>query len=95
MPGIRLIHFDHGPACVGADTGVVEMPPGFRFPKHKHLGVEVNYILQGQLIDDDGTVYGPGDAVEKTVSDVHAYEVGGDEPLIFIAINNGFEVVGE
>lgn len=92
MPGIRLIHFEHGPACLGADTGLVEMPAGFQFPKHAHLGREVNFILQGSLHDDDGTVYGPGTYTDKGPDDVHEYLVGDEAPIVMVVVHNGFEI---
>lgn len=92
MPGIRLIHFEHGPACLGADTGLVEMPAGFAFPRHSHQGREVNYVLEGTLVDEDGTVYGPGTFVDKDVQDVHGFRVGDERPLVMVVIHNGFEI---
>lgn len=92
LPGIRLIHFDHGPACLGADTGLVEMPAGFAFPAHSHRGPEVNYVLEGRLIDDDGTVYGPGSFVSKDERHVHGFRVGDERPLVMVVIHNGYDV---
>lgn len=92
LPGIRLIHFDHGPACLGADTGLVEMPAGFTFPRHTHQGREVNYVLSGQIIDEDGAVYGPGTYLDKDVHDVHGFRVGEAGPLVMVVIHNGFEI---
>ena len=91
--GIRLIHFDHGPQCLAIDTGFVRLPAGLEFPVHRHLGPEVNLILTGRVIDDDGTVYLPGDVVAKTVADVHGYRVGEESDLIIVALNDGFELV--
>ena len=92
MPGIGIIHFEHGPACTGVDTGYVRMPANFEFPRHRHLGSEINYVVQGQIIDDDGTVYRPGDAMVKGPEDVHGWRTG-DEEMLMVVVQNGFEPV--
>ena len=93
LPGIQLIHFDGGPAAVGADTGFVKFVAGLQFPNHKHHGDEVNYVMSGVLIDGDGTRYGPGEAIIKTVSDTHSFSVPEDgEAIIFVA-QSGFEII--
>jgi hypothetical protein len=94
FPGIELIHFEHGPAAIGADTGFVRFAPGFRFPMHAHAADEVNYILEGALIDSDGTVYGPGDALLKDSTLVHAFEAAGDRPTLVFVAQSGFEIIG-
>lgn len=94
MPGIDIIHFDHGPACTGADTGYVRMPANFTFPRHRHLGSEINYVVEGRIIDDDGTVYGPGEAMVNGPERIHGWKTG-PEPMVMIVIQNGFEPVGD
>jgi hypothetical protein len=94
LPGIELIHFEHGPAAIGADTGFVRFAPGLRFPMHTHAADEVNYVLEGALIDSDGTVYGPGDALLKDPTMVHAFETASDRPTVVFVAQSGFEVVG-
>ena len=93
MPGIRLIHFDPGPQCFAADTGLVEMPAGFAFPRHEHTGREVNYILQGGLIDEDGTHYGPGEYCEKAKGNPHGFKVADEGVLVMVVMHNGFDIL--
>ncbi len=93
FPGIKLIHFDGGPQACAADVGFVTLPAGLEFPRHKHHGFEVNYILVGAMIDDDGTRYGPGEAIEKTEKDVHAFKIPDESDTIIFIGNNGFEIV--
>jgi anti-sigma factor ChrR (cupin superfamily) len=94
LPGIELIHFEHGPAAIGVDTGFVRFAPGFRFPMHTHAADEVNYVLEGALIDSDGTVYGPGEALLKDPTMVHAFETAADRPTVLFVAQSGFEIVG-
>ena len=93
FPGIKLIHFDHGPNAFAPDTGFVTLPAGLEFPKHSHHGFEVNYVLEGRLVDDDGTVYGPGDALEKTVEDVHSFSVPEDRDTVIFVAQSGFDII--
>lgn len=93
FPGIKLIHFDGGPNACAADVGFVTLPAGLDFPRHRHHGFEVNYVLSGSVIDSDGTVYGPGEAIEKTEVDVHAFKIPDDQDTIVFIGNNGFEII--
>lgn len=39
----------------GRQTTLTRMTPGARLPKHRHVGLEQSWVLQGTLVDDDGT----------------------------------------
>lgn len=91
LPGINLIHFEHGPGCFAADTGLVRFEPGTRIPRHRHMGRELSYVLAGTLTDDDGRVYGPGEVLEKDVGDVHGFSAGTEEALVMVLVHSGFE----
>ncbi len=56
IPGIHLVHFEGGPAYVGADCGFVRLADGAVFPPHDHLGEEVSLILAGQVKVVENTV---------------------------------------
>ncbi len=50
---------------VARGTGfyIYRMEPGASSSPHKHIGVEEFYIIEGELIDNDGTKYNTGDVV--------------------------------
>lgn len=48
---------------LGTGFHVYRMPPGMTTQAHSHVGAEEFLIIEGDLIDHDGTEYGPGDLV--------------------------------
>lgn len=42
---------------------IYRMEPGSISTAHRHGGAEEFVMIEGELIDNDGTVYGPGDVV--------------------------------
>ena len=47
------------------DTGfyIYKMEPGASSTPHRHGGAEEFYVIEGELTDNDGTVYSAGDVV--------------------------------
>jgi hypothetical protein len=93
MPGISLIHFIGGPNTVAPDTGFVSIARGTPFPYHRHIGHEVNYVLQGAIRDGDGTLYLPGEAIEMAPGTEHEFSVPDDADLLLVVVQAGFDVV--
>ncbi|MEM9146379.1 MAG: cupin domain-containing protein [Pseudomonadota bacterium] len=52
---------DQGPRDVG--FYIYRMEPGSRSTPHRHGGAEEFLMIEGELIDNDGTVYRAGDVV--------------------------------
>jgi anti-sigma factor ChrR (cupin superfamily) len=50
---------------------LMRMEPGAVTIPHRHDGVEDFIILEGELIDDDGAVFGPGDFVSYAAGTHH------------------------
>lgn len=42
---------------------IYKMEPGSSSAPHHHLGAEEFYVIEGELMDNDGTVYRAGDVV--------------------------------
>ncbi|GAB5470376.1 MAG: hypothetical protein Kilf2KO_34060 [Rhodospirillales bacterium] len=55
----------------GEGTYIMRMDPGAVTVAHEHKGYEDFLMLEGELIDDDGTVIGPGDLVTYAPGSVH------------------------
>ena len=84
VPGIgwRPVNFN-------ADTMVgsflVKLEPGTRSLPHVHTGGEDSLILDGELIDGDGTAFGPGDIVSYAADSRHAsHSPNGCTILVFL-----------
>jgi anti-sigma factor ChrR (cupin superfamily) len=45
----------------GQGTYVMRMEPGAVTIAHDHAGMEEFLVLEGDLVDSDGTTFGPGD----------------------------------
>ncbi len=94
IPGIHLIHFNGGPAYAAADCGFVRIEPGCTFPWHMHRGEEVSVILDGLMIDRDGTTYTTGAEVRFAEGTQHDLTAGPDGVVYIARAMNGIEVLG-
>ncbi|MEO1190974.1 MAG: cupin domain-containing protein [Pseudomonadota bacterium] len=56
---------------LGEGTYLMRMDPGAVTVPHEHSGYEDFLMLEGELIDDDGTVIGPGDLVTYAPGSFH------------------------
>jgi hypothetical protein len=87
-PWIKLIHFSGGPALGTADAGFVRVSAGTRFPRHRHEGPELTFVLEGGM--SDGTRrYGPGDTLAVTAGDVHEFLIEPEADLVVMVWHNG------
>ena len=53
-----------------AFTALFRMQPGAHLPRHRHLGIEQTYVLEGSLVDDEG-VCTAGNFVWRYPDSVH------------------------
>ena len=90
LPGIKVIHFDHGPALAGAETGLVRLAAGHAAPCHRHVGAEVSFVLEGTLWEGD-TCYFPGQALPQPAGSVHTFTAGTERDLVFAVSHHGIE----
>jgi quercetin dioxygenase-like cupin family protein len=96
LPGARFFDFDGGPRVAAARCGLVHLEPGLIFPRHRHLGDEWAWMLQGHTQDDSGQIATSGDIVYKPKGSTHSFRVLDGEPLVFvIVLYGGFEIVAE
>ena len=53
-----------------AFTGLFRMAPGSVLPQHRHIGVEQTFVLEGRLVDDEGSC-AAGNYVWREARSVH------------------------
>ncbi len=94
VPGVELMHMDGGPRVAAADVGFVRMAPGTAFPRHRHVGLEEDVVMQGAYEEDDGTVVRAGDSIANAAGTSHGFKVISDVPLIFAVVVPGVEIEG-
>lgn len=95
LPGIMTMHFAGGPNAFGPDTGFARLPAGLRFPFHRHIGPECNYVIEGALRNGDGTLFLPGEAIVLPAGTVHEFSVPAEADVLIAVAQVGFEIVGQ
>lgn len=93
LPGIAVMHFPGGPNAIAPDTGFVRLPRGLQFPYHRHLGHEINYVLEGAVRDGDGTLYLPGEAIVMAPGTSHSFSVPEDGDALIAVVQAGFDFI--
>lgn len=75
LPGVsehKLAGFE------GESVSLLRARPGVSVPQHTHAGEEMTLVLTGAL-EDNGTVYGPGDIAVNDENDDHKPRIVGTE----------------
>jgi hypothetical protein len=94
LEGAELFHFRVGPRlAAGAAGGVLRMRPDVTFPRHRHLGAEVTYVLEGGYCTD-GRVHGPGSCIEMPGGSEHDYRSAPGRDLVMMVLHRGVELLG-
>ena len=93
LPGIAVMHFAGGPNVIAPDTGFVRLPRGLQFPYHRHVGHEINYVLEGAMQDGDGSLYLPGEAIVMTPGTEHEFSIPADADALIAVVQAGFDFV--
>lgn len=55
----------------GAEACIARYAPGAHSNLHEHLGFELMFILEGELHNDNGDVYGPGTLIVERPGSIH------------------------
>jgi anti-sigma factor ChrR (cupin superfamily) len=94
LPGLRVLDVAGGPRVAGADVHLVRFTPGMRFPRHRHPGDEVLFVLEGSYVDSSGRTVGPGDVHAMSAGTEHGFRVSRDEPCVAASVQRGREFTG-
>ncbi|MET0591093.1 MAG: cupin domain-containing protein [Polyangiaceae bacterium] len=90
LPGVHVAHFTPGPRSQAVEAGFVRVAAGFAIPRHRHLGDELSFVLEGTLCED-GVRHFPGQILENARGTVHGFSAGGERDLVFVVTHSGFE----
>jgi quercetin dioxygenase-like cupin family protein len=85
IEGVGLMHLEGGEAVAGADVGFVQVAPDLAFPAHLHGGEERNVVLEGSLIEADGTIFRAGDTFTHPPGSQHLFR-SGPEGVVFAVV---------
>jgi len=99
LDGAELFHFAVGPRLQSATAaaGVLRLRAGCAFPRHRHLGDEVSYVLEGGYCTEPhegGRILGPGSAIEMAEGSEHEYRAAPGRDLVMMVLHRGIALVG-
>ena len=73
----------------GVGSYILKMAPGARSLKHRHQNYEEFYVLEGELIDDDNTIFKKGDFISYKPGSKHtSFTKKGCLLLVFLRNKN-------
>jgi hypothetical protein len=84
-PGYRYMEFDAGPGAIASHAGFAELPRGMPIRSHRHLGPELNYVMEGALRTAEGRLILPGETLLMQPGSVHELSVD-ERADAFVAI---------
>ena len=91
---MRFLDFEGGPAIGEAHGGLIRVLPGRAFPFHTHIGEERLMVLQGEILDDAGRRWLPGDVIVSPDGTGHELRALGDKEAICAAVVIALQFAG-
>ena len=84
VPGMSWHKISYSKKNGGQGTYVLKMEPGAKSLPHKHTGFEEFLMIEGELIDSDGTVFKSGEFVSFEPGSKHSsYSKNGALIVVF------------
>ncbi|HVY39800.1 MAG TPA: cupin domain-containing protein [Polyangia bacterium] len=87
-PGVSYFHFTPGPGAPAPAAGIVRVRPGAVFPRHRHLGPEVGFVLDGVLVEN-GQRHAAGSVIESAVGSEHEFAAAPGRDLLIVSLHGG------
>ena len=94
-PGCLGHALPSGPNAIAQAQSFVRLPRGLAFPYHRHVGHEINYVLEGAVRDGDGSLYLPGEAIVMTPGTEHDFSIPDDADALIAVVQAGFDFVSK
>lgn len=94
-----LCHPQRPTGILTYESFLQELPPGCRSGKHRHVGEEVHYIIEGKgctIINGETWEWAAGDVVAIPIHSVHqSFNADPDRPARFISVkSNVYDLMG-
>ncbi len=88
VPGLSWINMSVDPAT-GSGSYLLRIAPGYQSLPHEHVDYEDFFVIEGELIDDDGTVFRAGDFVSFRPKTIHSsHSPNGCTIAVFLRTGN-------
>ena len=89
LPGIKKLPVKAGASRQGAQSYLVKLAAGVRFPEHHHDGLETVLIMAGEYTESTGKVYATGDMHVMEPGTAHSFTIAKDEDCIAATLLHG------
>jgi len=87
--GVRSLRVPAGPALRGCEVRLVRFGTGVKFARHRHVGDETVFVLEGSYTDSHGVTVRPGDAQTMRDGSEHALQISATGPCVATTIRGG------
>ena len=85
VPGMSWHKISYSKENGGQGTYILKMEPGAKSLPHEHTGFEEFFMLDGELIDQDGTIFKKGDFISFEPGSKHSsHTINGCLVLVFM-----------
>jgi hypothetical protein len=92
-PGYRYMEFDTGPGAIASHAGFAALPRGMPIRYHRHLGPELNYVMEGALQTRDGRLILPGETLLMEAGSAHELAVDERADAFVAIVHESFEII--
>jgi len=92
-PGYRYMEFDTGAGAIASHAGFAALPRGMLIRYHRHLGPELNYVMEGALRTHDGRLILPGETLLMESGSAHELAVDERADAFVAIVHDAFEII--
>jgi anti-sigma factor ChrR (cupin superfamily) len=92
-PGYRYMEFDTGAGAIASHAGFAELPRGMPIRYHRHMGPELNYVMEGALRTRDGRLISPGETLLMEPGSAHELTVDERADAFVAIVHEAFEII--
>jgi hypothetical protein len=87
------LNFRPGPRHAPLRGGFARMEGGMRLPHHRHTDRELTMVLEGELLDGEGRIYGPGTSIDMPPGSVHSLSIPDGKQAVVALLHGRIEML--